>query len=168
MPEQATGDTGGRAAAGLRVVRAGVEATLALRQRVLRPWQRPEETRLPGDDAPDSAHFVALGAGGQVVGTVTVLREDAPWGEPGWRLRAMAIDEAVRRLGIGSRLVAAVVDHASAQGGRLLWCNARQVAIPFYERAGFRPWGEPWDEPRIGRHIVMWRRLAEQAGSPAT
>ena len=29
----------------------------------------------------------------------------------------------------------------------------------FYERAGFRTHGAPWDDPEIGPHIAMWLDL---------
>jgi len=30
-------------------------------------------------------------------------------------------------------------------------------AIAFYERAGFRTWGEEWVIASHGPHVVMWR-----------
>ncbi|OHV35299.1 hypothetical protein BCD49_05010 [Pseudofrankia sp. EUN1h] len=141
----------------VRLERVGAEVTLPLRQRVLRPHQTVRDVAFPGDDEPDSAHVVAVLADGTVVGTVSVLREAAPWGAAGWRLRGMATDEAMRGRGIGARLFAAVVGHVRDQGGGLLWCNARVRAVPFYEREGLRTRGEVREEPGIGPHVVMWR-----------
>jgi GNAT superfamily N-acetyltransferase len=135
----------------------GAEVTWPLRQRVLRPHLTVRDVSFPGDDAPDSAHVVAVLPDGTVVGTASVMREAAPWGAAGWRLRGMATDEAVRGRGIGSRLLAAVIDHVRAHGGGLLWCNARVPAVGLYERGGLCTRGEVWEEPRIGPHIVMWR-----------
>ena len=41
-------------------------------------------------------------------------------------------------------------------------CGAtpRTPAQPFYERAGLRAWGEPWDDPAIGPHVVMQVELS--------
>jgi GNAT superfamily N-acetyltransferase len=72
----------------------------------------------------------------------------------------MATAERWRSRGIGARVLAAAVDHVLAGGGRLLWCNARLPAVPFYERAGFVRVGEEWDEPFIGPHVAMQRVLA--------
>ena len=144
---------------GIRVERVDVEETLELRHRVLRPHQPVEDLVFPHDREPDTAHLVARLADGTVVATATVLREESPWGEPGWRLRGMATDERARNAGTGSRLLAAAIEHARAQGGSLIWCNARVRAIPFYQRAGLQTRGAPWEEPLIGQHIVMWRRL---------
>ncbi|WP_052710904.1 GNAT family N-acetyltransferase [Pseudofrankia sp. DC12] len=144
--------------AGVRVERASVEATLALRRRVLRPHLAASElVRFPHDDEPHTAHLVARLADGTVIGTASVLREESPWGDPGWRLRGMATEAEVRGRGIGSRLLSGAIEHVRGQGGGLLWCNARVRAVPFYQRAGLRTRGEPWEEPLIGSHIVMWR-----------
>ena len=35
----------------------------------------------------------------------------------------------------------------ATEGGELIWCNARVSALAFYERAGFRTWGEEWEIP---------------------
>ncbi|MBL7487813.1 GNAT family N-acetyltransferase [Frankia sp. AgB1.9] len=145
--------------ADVRLERVSVEATLELRQRVLRPHLTPAELVFPHDREPDTAHVVALLADGTVVGTASVLHEGSPWGAPGWRLRGMATDERVRGQGIGSRLLSATIDHVRGQGGGLLWCNARVRAVPFYRRAGLETRGEPWEEPLIGSHIVMWRLI---------
>jgi len=141
----------------VRLERVGAEVTRPLRQRVLRPHLTPGDLVFPHDDDPDAAHVVALRPDGAVVGTVSVLPEAAPWGAAGWRLRGMATDESVRGRGVGARLLAAVLDHVRGHGGGLLWCNARVRAVPFYERGGLCTRGEPWEEPLIGPHVVMWR-----------
>jgi len=64
---------------------------------------------------------------------------------------------AAQGQGIGTLVLNAVVDHVAAEGGDLLWCNARVSAIAFYERAGFRTWGEEWVIASHGPHVVMWR-----------
>jgi len=50
-------------------------------------------------------------------------------------------------------------DHIRAHGGRLLWCNARVVALGFYERLGFVTEGPEFDIHPIGPHYVMTRQL---------
>jgi hypothetical protein len=77
-----------------------------------------------------------------------------------WRLRAMATHPQWRGRGVGAAVVRAVTDHVAAQGGSLLWCNARLGARRFYERAGLTTWGEVWQEPVIGPHVVMYKRVA--------
>ena len=144
----------------VRVLRVAPEVTFPLRQRVLRPHQTVEEMALPGDDAPDSGHFAAFETEDSqiVLGTASVRQEPPPWptgGGPSWRLRGMATAEGRRGEGIGAAVLAAVIQHVAANGGGLLWCNARLPAVEFYRRAGFVTRGDSFVEPIIGPHIVM-------------
>ena len=79
--------------------------------------------------------------------------------EPAWRLRGMATAEPMRSSGVGTAVLAAVVDHVQSNGGGLLWCNARLPAVPFYERNGFTTRGESWVDPDIGPHVAMERTV---------
>ncbi|MGA3352883.1 MAG: GNAT family N-acetyltransferase [Acidimicrobiales bacterium] len=148
-------------------------ASYPLRHAVLRPQQDIEAVEWEGDEDPGTATFGAVeDANGTIVGVATVLRESAPFepvvaglsGETGvesvtWRLRGMATRADLRSRGIGSNVLEAVVEHVAAEGGLLLWCNARVSAIGFYERAGFRTWGDEFVVTSIGPHVVMWRRV---------
>ncbi|SNQ51936.1 GCN5-related N-acetyltransferase [Frankia canadensis] len=130
--------------------------TFALRQRVLRPSLTVRDVETPRDRDVDTAHVIARLVTGEVVGTGTVIREESPWGEAGWRLRWMAVAPDHRRRGVGARLLAALVEHVGAGGGGTLWCVARLSAVPFYERAGFTIRGEPGDDRDTGPTVVMW------------
>ena len=134
-----------------------LDATLALKQQVLRPHQTIADLERENAGLPDLACFAVV-EDERVIGTATVHREAAPWAPHetrAWRLRSMATAEGRRGEGIGTAALTAAVEHVRAQGAALLWCNARTPAIAFYERAGFRTRGEPWDEPMIGPHIAM-------------
>ncbi|HLT69109.1 MAG TPA: GNAT family N-acetyltransferase [Acidimicrobiales bacterium] len=162
-PHPTIPSTGGHGGAGdVTVARVDPAVTYALRSRVLRDGAPPERARLPVDDLPDTAAFAATAADGTVVGTAIVYPEACPWqpDRPGaWRLRGMATDPAWRSRGVGGRVLAALLAHVADQGGALVWCNARTPARRFYQRAGFRTHGEPWEDPEIGPHIAMWRPL---------
>ena len=148
-------------------------ASYPIRHAVLRPHQSIEQVPFKEDDEPGTATFGAVErADGAVVGVATVFRDPAPFdaaeaGVPSgagsnastWRLRGMATRSDAQGQGIGTLVLNAVFDHVAAEGGDLLWCNARVSAIAFYERAGFRTWGEQWVIPAHGPHVVMWRRI---------
>src|SRR5260221_12302022 len=92
------------------------------------------------------------------MGSASVGREPPPWAadqQPSWRLRGMATAEDRRNEGIGSALLATVIDHVREHGGGLLWGNARVPAVSLYQRAGLTTRGESWDVPHIGAHIAM-------------
>ena len=110
---------------------------------------------------PDAAHFVAYDASGEVVGVATVFPQDHPvTGEAAWRLRGMAVAEPVRSTGCGGFLLRAVFDHVAAEGGRLLWCNARVTALDFYLRHGLGIDSEVFHVPGGGPHRRMRRELS--------
>jgi GNAT superfamily N-acetyltransferase len=136
-------------------------ASADLRRAVLRGG-RP--VPLPGDEAP--SFHVGVYDEGVLLATGNVRPEPAPrlpGTEPApgqdWRVRGMATDPAHRGRGAGTLVLDALVRHARDQGGEVLWCNARTPAQGFYERAGLQTRGEPWVDPEIGPHVMMWRRL---------
>jgi GNAT superfamily N-acetyltransferase len=69
----------------------------------------------------------------------------------------MAVSPDRRSQGIGGLVLGRLVDHVAGHGGGLLWCNARLPAVSFYAHAGFAVHCDPWEEPRIGPHVLMWR-----------
>lgn len=149
-------------AGALTVARVPPAATHALRGRVLRPGAPPGRVRLSADDHPDTAAFAARDDDGEVVGTAIVYPEPCPWlprRTGAWRLRGMATDDRRRGMGIGGRVLRAVLDHVAAEGGALVWCNARVPARRFYEGAGFVAHGDEWVDPEIGPHVAMWREV---------
>jgi predicted GNAT family N-acyltransferase len=136
--------------------------TWPLRKRILRPHQESDVVVLPGDDDPRAAHIGARDVSGELVGVATVIPEACPW-SPGrrdtWRLRGMATDEGRRSAGIGGTILRAALDHVRAHGGSLVWCNARESAVAFYEREGFSRAGEPYVDPELGPHLPMQREM---------
>jgi GNAT superfamily N-acetyltransferase len=76
-----------------------------------------------------------------------------------WRLRGMATSDAARGTGLGRTVLEECFAVVRENGGRYLWCNARLVAVPFYERLGLEAVGPEFDIPGIGPHYVMWRAV---------
>jgi GNAT superfamily N-acetyltransferase len=127
--------------------------TRPLRQRVLRPHESLEEL---ASHEPPGVHAVAAFDGTALVGCGFVCPDGGP-GE--WRVRGMATAPEHRGRGIGAQILAALVDHARAQGATRVWCNARTPALSLYERAGFAIESEEFEIPGIGPHFVMARRV---------
>lgn len=146
------------------VQRVPVERTVALRKSVLRPYLADEQPYVLDDDLlPATVAFAAVTPDDRVISVARITPEPPPFESRqanSWRLRGMATSPEARNHGIGSLVLAAVIDHVVAAGGGILWCNARIPARRLYERAGLKAWGEPWEDPDIGPHIVMWREVA--------
>ena len=73
----------------------------------------------------------------------------------------MAVEAADQRSGFGTRLIQISVPRLALAepDASILWCNAREHAVQFYERLGFEPIGEPFVIEGIGPHLRMWRRM---------
>jgi GNAT superfamily N-acetyltransferase len=131
-----------------------------LRMEVLRPGRPPGSSVYAGDDDPRACH-VAVVVDDAVVSVGTVFPDTPTW-EPGradaWRVRGMATRQALRGRRLGHAVLSALIEHARANGGRFLWCEARIGAIAFYERSGFVTEGVPFVMDDVD-HIHMWRDL---------
>jgi GNAT superfamily N-acetyltransferase len=157
-----------------RVIALSPAATFPLRQQVLRPHQRVEEMALEDDEDASTGTYGAVDDDvGEVVSCARVAPAPAPAvvelagdARTAWQLRAMATRPDVRKLGIGSAVLEAAIDHAARHGGGVLWCNARTAARTLYRRAGFVEFGAEWDEPHIGSHIVMARTVDPSTPGP--
>lgn len=130
------------------------EATYELRSRILRPGQPVEANKYPMDHL--GVHF-GLFEGAQLISVVTAHPEDNARfpGQGHWRIRGMATDLSFQNKGLGLKVLLHLLAWGRAQGLPLFWCNAREKAIPFYERQGFKVESELFELPNIGPHRVM-------------
>lgn len=137
------------------------EATRELRRVVLRPsW--PVGSAMHGDDDPTAVHLAAV-EGPEIVGACVLLARAYPLRAElpsGWQLRGMAIAADRQRRGIGGHLLAAAFSEIGRRGGRLIWCDARIAAAPFYAQHGFVAEGAEFPQAETGLpHVRMWREL---------
>lgn len=132
--------------------RITAEETYPLRHLVL--GHPPEANHFPRD--PESVHFGAL-EGDRIVSIVTAHPEPRFGVAGAWRIRGMATDPAVQSQGAGGAALEALLAWGRAERVPLFWCNARERAIPFYERHGFTVESELFDIPGVGPHKVMKR-----------
>ncbi|AMR25701.1 GNAT family acetyltransferase [Hymenobacter psoromatis] len=109
--------------------------TYALRHAVLWPDKPPAYVRLPDDDA--GQHFGAFVAG-ELRAVISLFV--TPAGEA--RFRKFATDPAWQGRGLGTALLRHTRQAARARGATALWCDARQNALPFYQRFGLVPEGD--------------------------
>jgi GNAT superfamily N-acetyltransferase len=135
-----------------------VELTRPLRHAVLRPHEALDELAC---SEPAGAHAVAAFEDGEVV-AVGLVGPDPERGAGVWRVRGMAAAPAARGRGIGTAVLAALLEHALATGASSVWCNARTPARSLYERAGFRALSEEFEIPHIGPHLVMELTLGRE------
>ncbi len=136
------------------------EQTLLLRTRILRPGHAPDARLFGVGDDEETRHFAAFD-GEEIVGACYIVRRAAPFDSKAraWQLRGMAVETGRQGQGIGAQIMARVEEEAGRAGMGILWFNARRVALGFYARLGFETWGEEFEIPTIGPHLVMGKRL---------
>jgi N-acetylglutamate synthase-like GNAT family acetyltransferase len=112
---------------------ADFAAYYQLRYAVLRaPWQQPPGSeRVPDDDA--ATHALMLDAAGQAIG-VCRLHLQTPREA---QIRFMAIHPDYQGQGRGQQLLAYLEQQARQQGARYISLQAREAAVPFYQRCGY-------------------------------
>jgi GNAT superfamily N-acetyltransferase len=116
-----------------------------------------------GDESASTLHVAAL-LGGRVVGCAT-LHESRWDGKAAWQLRGMAVEAELRGSGVGRRILEEI-DALLAGSGRTLrlWCNAREAAVGFYLRMGWKVASERFVIDTAGPHFKMSR--PPEAASP--
>lgn len=144
----------------MRVRTIPPESTHPLRRLVLRNNDPDAVVIWPGDDHPEGFHLGAF-IKGQCVCVASFRPETPPLlqGPTPYRLRGMATHPDHQGAGIGGALLRSAISMLRERQVGLLWCNAREVALAFYGRAGFRTEGEPFLIEGIGTHHLMYLAL---------
>lgn len=149
-----------------------LSAILDLRTQVLRPHLTPpQKAHFDGDLAPTTHHFAAFYRDRPHQALATVSYFDSPYPEdhhPAVQLRGMAVTPALRRQGLGSHLLQTTLSRLPLlyPTHRLLWCNAREQAIPFYQAQGFQIASPTFELPHTGPHRRMTRHIPPALATP--
>jgi predicted GNAT family N-acyltransferase len=124
------------------------DTLLAIRYRVFVHEQGvPPELEEDAAD-PSALHLLAISETQGPVGTGRLL--------PDGHIGRMAVDRAFRGQGIGSALVAYLIDLAREAGHQTVALNAQCSAEEFYARFGFHAQGQAFEEAGIPhRHMRL-------------
>jgi predicted GNAT family N-acyltransferase len=134
---------------------------LAIREVVFIEEQHvPEGIERDEDDA-KAFHVLAM-QGGHAIGTgrLVALSEPPP-GETGrWgRVGRMAVLQASRKLGVGSKVLTALEAEARRREMVGIILHAQLYALDFYKRYGYQPIGAVFEEAGMP-HLAMQKKLA--------
>lgn len=135
--------------------------THELRHRVLWPHlASPEVCIIDIDDRDDAFHVGVFAEGALIsIGSFFALYSPRLEQASQYRLRAMATDPNFRRLHAGDSLITFALEELRNRNIEVLWCDARLVAVPFYEHLGFQKSADTYEVPLIGPHHFMWKML---------
>jgi GNAT superfamily N-acetyltransferase len=123
---------------------------------VLRPYMTVDEL---AEHEPGDAVAFGVFEGDVLIAVGVVGPEGEARGD--WRIRGMATAPQARGRGAGTRVLQALVQHATNNGATRVWCNARTPALSLYERAGFVATSDEFETPRIGPHYRMELRTTD-------
>lgn len=130
--------------------------TQDIRHRVLRPEQPESNAIYLHDDLEDTFHLgafendVLLGIASFYLEKSAVIPNLSQY-----RIRGVATERRMRLKGLGTALLAAGEAEIWKRDADLIWCNARIVAVGFYEKHGYRKVGKSFVIPGIGEHYLM-------------
>lgn len=129
-----------------------------LRQQVLR---RPLGLDLYAEDLRPEAqqlHFGMFDEAGRLVGCVIA----APQSATEVKIRQMAVATDMQRRGLGRAIMQQLEAVLAARGFTHFALHARDVAVPFYEKLGYKVVGPGFVEVTIP-HVAMEKTLANDA-----
>ncbi|MDZ4750072.1 MAG: GNAT family N-acetyltransferase [Flavobacteriales bacterium] len=131
-----------------------------LRHRVLWPHKTFETSVIDFDYRSDAFHLGTFD-GEKLVAIGSFFETASPKinFEKQYRLRAMATDPDFRGRRTGQMLVQRGIEILKDKACDVLWCDARVVAVGFYEKIGFQLIDEIYDVPIIGPHKFMYFQL---------
>jgi predicted GNAT family N-acyltransferase len=137
------------------------QETYPLRLGVLWPhFERLDQCGIDVDEVEGTFHVGAF-KDGEVVSIATFLVQKSInfEEEKQYRLRAMATSPKVRGESFGKEVIDFAIKELKKRKIKILWCDARKVALGFYEKMGFTVIGDYYDVPKIGAHKLMFYNI---------
>jgi len=143
-----------------QIISVDAEKIRNLRHAELRPGQDFSTTSYLRDHDADTFHMACM-ADEKVLTCATFYPEktNRVLAKKPYRLRGMATDSNFRRKGYARDLMKHSFQKLKSFGADILWCNARLVAISFYESLGFKTIGKVFNIEGIGPHYYMYKKL---------
>ena len=136
-------------------------AVYGIRQKVLRPGKPVSECMFKGDTSAKSIHL-GLYMAENFIGVASFIKNRNPIFKAieQYQLRGMAILPEFEGQGFGTSLLTEGEEKLkNLMKQPFLWFNARESAIGFYEKFGYKTIGEKFDVPGVCEHIVMFKLL---------
>ncbi len=145
-----------------------VHRILDLRHRILRAGLPIETARFEGDLGPHTTHYAAFHRDddkkpiGRPICCASFMLN--PYDKiPAWQLRGMATEQDYQGRGVGEQLLATAIkelgSHPEYAYVEMMWCNAREPAVRFYEKNGWKRVSDVFDIQTAGPHIKMTKDI---------
>lgn len=132
--------------------------TFAVRHPVLRQGKPIESCFFEGDDHQTTFH-IGLYVVDKLVGVVSVFKnKTVTFSEPNqFQIRGMAVLKEHQSFGYGKLLLQAAEKAIEEENGQLIWFNARESAVHFYQKLDYVIEGDSFMIEGIGIHFIMFK-----------
>ncbi len=135
--------------------------TYPVRHPVLRAGRPLEDCKFDHDDLETTFHL-GLFEKNHLIGVATFLKNNSssfPESNQ-YQLRGMAVLDHFQGKGLGAQLLNYAETELKLSQAELLWFNARERAVPFYSKLGYKTTGNTFDIKGIGPHYLMFKKLS--------
>ncbi|WKB82132.1 GNAT family N-acetyltransferase [Cellulophaga lytica] len=134
--------------------------TYAVRHPVLRNGKPLSSCEFNGDNR-DTTYHIGVYTNNTLVGVASLLKANNTTilDVFAYQLRGMAIANKYQGKGLGKKIIHYAETILKEKGVLLLWMNARESAIPFYQKCGYKKSGNIFDIQNVGPHMVMFKKL---------
>jgi len=135
--------------------------TYPVRHPVLRAGRPLEDCKFDHDDLETTFHL-GLFEKNHLIGVATFLKNNSssfPESNQ-YQLRGMAVLDRFQGKGLGAQLLNYAELELKLSQAELLWFNARERAVPFYSKLGYKTTGNTFDIKGIGSHYLMFKKLS--------
>ena len=144
----------------IEVKKISTKDTITVRNLVLRKGKPPETCFFEGDNLMSTKHF-GLITNENIIGVVSVFRNINTnfTNQNQFQIRGMAILEEHQKMGFGKLLIQKCEVDIFNENGKLIWFNARENAVAFYEKCGYVKTGNIFNIDTVGFHYLMMKTL---------
>jgi predicted GNAT family N-acyltransferase len=146
----------------MRVLRISAQDTYPIRQQVLVPTHNLQKAKFENDDDEDISFHLGAFTNSKLVSVASFFYERNPIFEDlhQYQLRGMATLPENQGQGLSSELLTTAFPIIKQNFCTLLWCNARESAIGYYEKVGFQKHNdEVFSIDDIGPHVLMYKHI---------
>ena len=134
--------------------------TYPVRHIVLRAGKPIESCQFDGDELVSSHHF-GYYLNNQIIGVISLfaIDNDHLAAEKSFQIRGMAVLPSFQKQGIGEALVKEAEKFCTTQKADLIWFNARNSAVGFYQKMGYEIVGSEFEIKEVGPHFLMFKKI---------
>ena len=136
----------------LNIVKTNDEKNLALnirREVFIKGLNIPEQLEIASNE--ESSKYILAKVDGKSVGTARWRKTDE-----GMKLERFAVLNDYRSIGIGTMMTKFILNQL--KNSKLIYLNAQESAISFYEKMGFKPIGPRFKEVNIEHQKMIYSK----------